>query len=120
MLSTASEQPMTKQAHEQEEGWSLFSAFLRDYQWIHIGLGLFGNTSFVVGSVFFLWESLKEPAIWLFIAGSAGMLLGSIGSAIVKYEEEKERPDSPYSQKSAVSYRASQRDKADKRHSEAH
>ena len=63
--------------------------FVRDYQWIHIGLGLIGNLAFVVGSVFFLWPSTKQLALWLFIAGSCGMLVGSIGSAIVKYEHSR-------------------------------
>ncbi|HEX5678265.1 MAG TPA: YrhK family protein [Alcanivorax sp.] len=45
----------------------------------------------MVGSVFFLWESLKPAGVWLFIIGSAGMLLGSIGAAIVSYERVKGR-----------------------------
>lgn len=57
---------------------------IRDYQWIHIVLGLAGNVCFFVGSVFFLYESLKLPGTWLFIAGSAGMLIGAAGQAAVK------------------------------------
>lgn len=33
-----------------------------------------------------LWESLKTAGVWLFIIGATGMLIGSIGSGIVKYE----------------------------------
>jgi len=58
--------------------------FFHEFEWIHVGLGLMGNLAFVVGSVFFLFDPLKDPGIWLFVAGSAGMLLGSIGSAVVK------------------------------------
>ncbi len=69
----------------------LTRAFVHQYQWFHLAMGLLGNTAFVVGSVFFLWESLKPAGVWLFIIGSAGMLLGSIGAAIVTYERAKGR-----------------------------
>ncbi len=62
------------------------SALVRDYKWIHMGLGLVGNVAFVVGSVMFLSESLKQAGTWLFIIGSAGMLIGSIGDALIEYE----------------------------------
>jgi len=55
----------------------------RDYGWVHTGLGLMGNAAFLVGSVLFLWESTKVVGVWLFIVGAAGMLLGSIGQAVV-------------------------------------
>lgn len=71
--------------------WALTRAFVHQYQWFHLAMGLLGNTAFVVGSVFFLWESLKPAGVWLFIIGSAGMLLGSIGAAIVAYERAKGR-----------------------------
>lgn len=64
--------------------------FMTEFEWIHIGLGLLGNVSFLVGSVFFLWESLKTAGVWLFIIGATGMLTGSIGSGIVKYERRGE------------------------------
>ncbi len=59
-------------------------AFFHEFEWIHIGLGVAGNLTFLVGSVFFLFESLKEAGIVLFIVGAAGMLFGSLGSAVVK------------------------------------
>ena len=61
---------------------------VRDYQWVHLSLGLLGNTSFFVGSVLFLFEQLKLAGVWLFIIGSAGMLIGSAGSAVVKLFSE--------------------------------
>lgn len=79
---------------------SLFSTVVREYQWIHIGLGLLGNTCFVLGSFFFLSAALKTTGTWLFIFGSIGMLVGSVGSAIVRYEERREgarRPSRPAS-----------------------
>ncbi len=62
--------------------------FVIEFDWIHITLGLIGNLSFLVGSVFFLWESLKSVGVWLFIIGASGMLVGSIGGGIVKYETQ--------------------------------
>lgn len=59
---------------------------VHEYKWIHIGLGLLGNLTFVVGSVMFLSESMKLTGTWLFIAGSTGMLIGSIGDALVEKE----------------------------------
>ncbi len=60
--------------------------FAADYSYVHMTLGLIGNTMFFVGSIFFLVESLKTAAIWLFIAGSLGMLVDTAGSALLKVE----------------------------------
>jgi uncharacterized membrane protein len=67
------------------------SALLKRFEWIHTGLGILGNTLFVVGSVFFLYESLKTEGVWLFIVGSALMLVGALGSGIVKLWRAEER-----------------------------
>ncbi|MEQ3725681.1 YrhK family protein [Alcanivorax sp.] len=71
--------------------WAITRALIHQYQWFHVTLGLIGNGTFVVGSVFFLWESWQRAGTWLFIIGSVGMLIGSIGSAIVTYERSKGR-----------------------------
>jgi hypothetical protein len=60
--------------------------YLMDRPWAHLGIGLFGNTTFVVGSVMFLNERLQTAGIWLFIVGSSGMLLGSIGELLARVE----------------------------------
>lgn len=60
-----------------------------DYGWIHICLGLIGNLAFVVGSFLFFSSSTKQWALWFFVIGSSGMLIGSIGSALVKYERNE-------------------------------
>jgi len=65
-----------------------FRLLVRDYRWIHTGIGLLGNGAFLIGSIFFLWESLKPAGIWLFIIGAAGMLVGSIGDAILIESED--------------------------------
>src|SRR6476660_4599808 len=62
---------------------------LRDFPWVHLGLGLIGNTLFVVGSVMFFWDSVKTLAIWLFVLGSLGMLIGSVGELLVRVEKHR-------------------------------
>jgi len=54
---------------------------------VHSGLGLFGNALFVIGSVMFFWESVKTLGIWLFVFGSLGMLLGSVGELLARIEK---------------------------------
>jgi hypothetical protein len=64
---------------------------LLDRPWFHLGIGLFGNTTFVVGSVLFLNESLQQAGVWLFILGSSGMLLGSLGELLARVERHIRR-----------------------------
>ncbi len=66
---------------------------LRDFPWVHLGLGLSGNTCFLVGSVMFFWPSVKTLAIWLFVVGSLGMLLGSVGELLVRIEKRRRGDD---------------------------
>ncbi|QNN55187.1 YrhK family protein [Nocardioides mesophilus] len=44
---------------------------------------------FVVGSVMFFWEGVKTAAIWLFVLGSLGMLIGSLGELLVRVEKHR-------------------------------
>jgi hypothetical protein len=74
--------------------WRALSALLREYEWIHRGLGILGHLCFFVGSLFFLWESLKLAGIWLFIVGAGGMLVDRCCSLIVHYERLR-RADAP-------------------------
>ncbi len=71
-----------------ERRHGLLRRIVNDFPWIHLSLGLLGNTCFVVGSVFFLWESLKHVGTVLFVIGSSGMLIGSIGHAVRQLEEK--------------------------------
>ncbi len=61
-------------------------SFARNSAWVHTTVGLVGNLAFVVGSVLFLWDSTLTAGIWCFIVGSAFMLVGSAGDALVKLE----------------------------------
>ena len=66
-----------------------FREFVCHFEWIHIGLGIVGNVAFLTGSIFFLQESLKTAGIGFFMLGSLGMLMGNVGSAIVKFERRQ-------------------------------
>ena len=59
-----------------------------EYQWVHWFIGILGNGLFIIGSVLFLYE-VKPLAIYCFIAGSTGMLLGALGSGAVKLWKAK-------------------------------
>lgn len=69
--------------------------FVNDFEWVHTLIGICGNTLFFVGSLLFLSESTKHIGVWTFIIGSAFMLIGSVGSAIVQLTDSKEDEDGP-------------------------
>lgn len=58
---------------------------VKDYGWVHLGLGLIGNFTFFVGSILFLpaFEPYKPVGVWLFIIGSFLMLVGATGRLLV-------------------------------------
>lgn len=60
--------------------------FVRRYPLVHLGIGLFGNSTFFVGSVLFFWDRTEPIGVWLFVLGSLGMLLGSLGDVLIRYE----------------------------------
>lgn len=62
--------------------------FFHEFEWIHVGLGLLGNLSFLIGSVLFLFDGMMTAGTWFFVVGAFGMLVGSVGSAVVKYAHE--------------------------------
>lgn len=66
---------------------------LRDFPWAHLAVGLFGNALFFVGSIMFFWENVKALAIWLFVVGSLGMFLGSVGELLVRIEKRRRGDD---------------------------
>lgn len=64
-------------------------AVLREFPWLHLGVGLFGSAMFVVGSVLFFSKSVMTLAIWMFVIGSLGMLLGSAGEHPARIENHR-------------------------------
>ncbi|NIH85165.1 YrhK family protein [Amycolatopsis granulosa] len=63
--------------------------FVREFPTIHLTIGVTGNIIFFVGSVLFLWHAAERIAIWLFIVGSFGMMLGAIGHAVYIHERHR-------------------------------
>jgi hypothetical protein len=60
------------------------------FQWFHQIIGVLGGLTFFAGSIFFLNdETWKGAGTWLFIIGSFGMLIGNLGSVIVRYQVDK-------------------------------
>ena len=70
---------------------SAVSTFAHDFPWFHRWMGLVGNALFVIGSVFFLFESLIMPGTWIFIGASLGMLVDSVGEKLRRREDERRR-----------------------------
>ncbi|MEU3240935.1 YrhK family protein [Streptomyces anthocyanicus] len=64
---------------------------LQDFPFIHLIIGGFGNTAFLVGSVCFLFPSLERIALWLFVLGSLGMFVGSLGEVFVRHARKSRR-----------------------------
>lgn len=70
-------------------GSALLRDFVDDFPVIHLIIGGVGNATFLVGSAFFLVPSLETAALWLFVVGSFGMLVGSLGEAFVRYRRKR-------------------------------
>lgn len=63
--------------------------YAHDVPWVHLGVALFGNISFVIGSLFFLSPELTRAGTWLFVVASWGLLVGVIGEILVRYEAKQ-------------------------------
>lgn len=57
---------------------------VRDHSWVHLVLGIIGNAAFLAGSIMFFWDSTTTAGIWCFVIGATGMLISSVGQALVK------------------------------------
>lgn len=57
------------------------AAFVRRFPRAHLAIGLAGNALFVVGSVLFVLHR-QNVGVFLFLVGSCGMFLGSLGEAL--------------------------------------
>lgn len=64
---------------------------IHDFPWFHRWMGAVGNMLFVLGSVFFLFESLTIPGTWIFVGASFGMMIDSFGEKVVRYEERRQQ-----------------------------
>jgi hypothetical protein len=60
--------------------------YAHDVPWVHLGVAVFGNLSFVVGSLFFLSPELTRAGTWLFVVASWGLLVGVCGEILARYE----------------------------------
>ena len=71
----------------------MLQTLVREFPYIHKGIGLVGNICFFVGSVLFFkfFDGYYTFAVSLFVIGSFGMLLGSIGSIVRTIYEARER-----------------------------
>lgn len=69
----------------------MLKTIARDYPHIHLGLGLIGNSLFVIGSVLFFkpFSAWYSFAVWCFVIGSTLMLVGAIGSAATDIEQAR-------------------------------
>lgn len=65
------------------------NSFLHSFPWIHIGIGIAGNAAFVIGSAMFLIDAPQAGVF--FVAGSIGMLIGSVGYLFVQIEDRRLR-----------------------------
>ncbi|WP_206453331.1 YrhK family protein [Aurantimonas marina] len=74
----------------------MLRTLVNDYFYIHLGIGLAGNLLFVIGSILFFkaFEAWYTVAVWMFVGGSSGMFLGSLGQLFKTiYEAEERRRD---------------------------
>jgi hypothetical protein len=70
-----------------KEGMCAARALVKDYEWLHTCIGIFGGISFFVGSIMFLSPVWITLGTWLFILGSLGMLIDSSCKAFIKMEK---------------------------------
>jgi len=63
--------------------------YAHDVPWVHMGVALFGNIAFVIGSLFFLSPALTRAGTWLFVVASWGLLVGVIGEILARYEAKQ-------------------------------
>lgn len=68
---------------------------VREYRHWHIAIGVFGNTLFLIGSVLFfnVFAAWQTFAVWLFVIGSASMLVSALGEMAKSVYEKRDRSD---------------------------
>ena len=68
--------------------WKAVRAFAQENFWFHTLIGIFGNSTFFTGMVLWKVGSAMDLAMWLFIVGTGGMLIDSIGTAFARWEQD--------------------------------
>ncbi len=70
----------------------MIRTLVQDYEYIHTVMGIVGNLLFVVGSVLFFktFEQYYALAVWMFVVGSALMLIGSLGDGLRRRWDHRE------------------------------
>lgn len=70
----------------------MIRTLVQDYEYIHTVMGIVGNLLFVVGSVLFFktFEQYYALAVWMFVVGSALMLIGSLGDGLRRMWDHRE------------------------------
>ena len=68
---------------------------VREYRHWHLTIAVTGNTLFLVGSVLFfqVFSSWQTLAVWMFVLGSALMLVGAIGEVAKSVYERREKAE---------------------------
>ena len=62
--------------------------FFDKNEWVHLTLGLIGNTLFLSGSILFLLHS-RSIGVRAFVIGSFLMLIDTLGSFLAKYGQNR-------------------------------
>lgn len=76
-----------------EEVFEAEKAIHERYEWLHIANDYTSALLFLVGSIFFLWDSMQIPATWLFIIGSVVFLNGPFLRTLNKHYVKHIRKD---------------------------
>lgn len=82
----------------------LLATFVFRFPQVHIVIGVLGNALFVVGALLFMLGR-ESVGHWLFLVGSCGMFLGSLGEGLralgrrrlVRLDVDPGRPDHSWS-----------------------
>ncbi len=86
--------------------WKAVRAFAQENFWVHTIIGILGNASFFAGMVLWKLDTAMDLAMWLFIVGTGGMLIDTIGSAFARWERDlyRKKQEAREQQREAAAY----------------